>query len=295
MSADCSAIVWDVNGLNKTPLYILPHASFVYCGKWLNVQLNGLMTGGKDGLLRYWRHGSSGFELLAELAAHKGYVSCLEIMANGMLVSGDSLGGVLLWAWDGRWLMSRRYVLKEIAGRVVDAIHCHPGQRRLVITARCFGSIMLDVHAGAVICTYPNPVRVRSISTLSPCGTLLFAFGLNNVVNCWRFDDGCHMASYQRLIVAENWDLSGCVCYHPFEHMMAVGVLGAAFPCTVLNYDSLGDCVSLIKMPSADDAVGANQEPVKPVRLRDGLQGSLEDRLAAIVRNIDRVLALRRH
>lgn len=311
VSADCSAMVWSMKPLTKTPLFVLPHPSFVYCGKWL-WSGGRLVTGGKDSTMRLWENSEFGFELLEEIEGHHGFISAVETRGDSLMFSGDSLGEVVMWTLEeGNWAISRKFSLRETAGAVVDAIHLHPGQRRIVVTSRGRGSIMLDVAAGVAVHTYREThLNARSVTCLSPCGSLLFSFSPCNIINVWEFDTGNLVATYNQVfpdIGLSQTELSGSITYHSLEHMAAFAVLGCNYPVVLLDFDyhndrsaRLGLTLNNIGKPLELEPRGTPLKPCEEKNERnfpsstEEDKNSTEDKLAAIVRKIDRVLAVKR-
>ncbi|CAG2066883.1 unnamed protein product, partial [Timema podura] len=98
-SADCTACVWDIEAKNRRPSQMLPHPSFVYCANFHPKTNSVLATGCFDHVVRLWSRAGRNkpYELLQELEGHVGFVNSLCFNKQGKLISGDSLGRILIW------------------------------------------------------------------------------------------------------------------------------------------------------------------------------------------------------
>lgn len=240
-SGDCTAAVWSIS--SKTPLYLLPHPSFVYCGKWLGSS-EELLTGGKDHVVRRWRKRGDAFELIEEMGGYHGFITSLAVSGDSVFFSGDSQGCVTIRkrCQDSEgWILMKKITFEDTLQKAaVDAIHVHPGGRRILLTLRGKGSFAVDLIAGVVLQNYKAMVNVcaRSISCLTPCGSFVYFFCQNGELNVWEVDTGKLSAVYENLFPADSLtELGSCIDYHPFEHLMAFTVLGQNYPAYVLSYE----------------------------------------------------------
>ncbi|CAB3377461.1 Hypothetical predicted protein [Cloeon dipterum] len=124
-SADCLAIVWDVQ--NEIIAKMLPHPSFVYCAKFVPGERNAIVSGSKDKTLRVWKcndQDDEEFDLWQELDGHQGFVTSICFDCNKTLYSADSEGHVLSWtSSDGlEWTLQREFLLADLRGVSISAI-----------------------------------------------------------------------------------------------------------------------------------------------------------------------------
>ena len=238
VSNDCQGIIWSLN--QKNPLFILPHPSFIYCGRWVTDE--EVITGGKDHLIRYWcKNTGEEFNLVEEIGGHSGFISCLVLCNGSLLISGDSLGFIMIRKLiDNSWILQKKLSFPETCNKVIDFIAVQSSQRRIIISVRSQNSYLVDFVSGIILQTYKSLSSscVRSVSTLTPCGSYLFSFCQNGNIGVWEVNTGKFFASYNNLFPNDRMtELSGCMHYHPFEHMIGITVLIENHPLLVLKYD----------------------------------------------------------
>lgn len=243
VSSDCRGVIWSID--HKTPIFVLPHPSYVYCGKWFGGN-DEIVTGGKDHLIRLWRKSENGFDLIEEICGHSGFVSCLTEHNGSMLISGDSLGCIIIRKrCHNEWNLIKKLNFSEISQHVVDSIHIHSSQRRIVITVRSRCSYLVDIVGGVILQEYKSSTTTfsRSVSCLTPCGSFLLSFCQNGDLGVWEVNTGKLFASYNNLFPVDRLsELSGCIHYHPHEHMVGIVALGPNYPILVLKYEFLIKC-----------------------------------------------------
>lgn len=304
VSGDCAAAVWSVNPINKAPLFILPHPSFVYCGKWFGSSQN-LVTGCKDHMIRYWSKSEDSFELVEEIGGHVGFVSALATQDNSLLFSGDSSGCVMIRKLcNNKWMLLKQLTFYEISHNVIDSIHLHPGRRRILLTLRARGSFMIDTSAGVIIQTYKAMVNMcaRSTSCLTPCGSFVLSFCQSGELNVWEVNTGKMIATYDNLFPIERLsELSGSIHYHPFEHMAAFCLLGTNYPVLLLKSDHAADDSKKLGLTfkgtdiaREDDSSGNVKSVLKCDEPLITLSVTDNNKLASLVRKMDQVLAVKR-
>lgn len=82
-------------------LQVLAHPSFVYCADFFsNVETNIEVTGCYDSVLRLWYEQ----KLVYEARGHVGFITafCFSV-DNAVLISGDSVGTVIMWKILDDW------------------------------------------------------------------------------------------------------------------------------------------------------------------------------------------------
>lgn len=299
VSGDCTGAIWSLS--SKTLDFILPHPSFVYCGKWLGSS-EALVTGGKDHMIRYWRKEGESFELKEELGGHHGFVTALAVQGSSLLFSGDSNGILAVQKFNesSNWTCIKRLTFDEISHKVIDSIHPHLGHRRILLTLRGKGSVMVDVVAGVILQTYKAMVNIcaRSVSCLTPCGSLLFSFCQNGDLNVWEVNTGKLLAVYENLFPVDRLnELGSCVHYHPFEHMIAFTVLGHCYPVYLLKYEQspkTGDLKLHLTIKSHDDKTSTAGN--NTTQLNDSvisLSTIKPDKLSLLVQKMDQVFTVK--
>lgn len=242
VSNDCRGAVWDIN--QTTPLFILPHPSYVYCGKWFGDEEH-IVTGGKDHLLRYWSKNDDGFQLLEEIGGHSGFISSLACQDNSVIISGDSHGCIMVrkLSNDG-WNLMKKLSFPEISQKVIDSILILCSKRRIIISVRSRSSYLVDIVSGIILQAYKSSINTyaRSVSCLTPCGSFLFSFCQNGDVGIWEVNTGKMFASYDNLFPIDRLaELSGCIRYHPHEHMVGVIASVQNSPLLILKYELTDD------------------------------------------------------
>ncbi|KAK6632982.1 hypothetical protein RUM43_012725 [Polyplax serrata] len=238
VSNDCMGAVWLVN--QTAPVFVLPHPSYVYCGRWLT-GADQIITGGKDHLIRYWRKTDDSFHLVEEIGGHSGFISALATQDEFLLISGDSLGTIMIRKLSGdSWVLTKKLSFSEMAHKVIDSILVHSSRRRVIVSVRSKSSHLVDFVSGIILQTYKSAVNTfaRSVSCLTPCGSYLFSFCQNGDVGVWEVNTGKMFASYSSVFPIDRLnELSGYIDYHPHEHMVGIVALVQNYPLLILKFD----------------------------------------------------------
>lgn len=149
---------------------MLPHPSYVYCGKFYPLSKHVVVTGCYDCIARVWtksKH-SKRYELTQELDEHKGFVSSLCFQKDGGLITADSIGTVTLWnlkrmanaSSAKEWRFFKVIKITEIENVVINTIVLHPLGSRLLLHSRDNGLRMIDLETGVILQRY-NGLRNR--------------------------------------------------------------------------------------------------------------------------------------
>ena len=302
VSSDCTSAVWSLDA--KVPSFVLPHPSFVYCGRWIGSD-EALVTGGKDHVIRYWVREGDSFELKEEIGGHHGFVTALAV-GDSVLFSGDSNGCLAVRKLtENSWTLVKRLTFEETSQKTIDSIHLHLGSRRVLLTLRGRGSFMVDVIAGVVLQTYKAMVNVcaRSVSCLTPCGSSLFSFCQNGDLNVWEVNTGKLTAVYGSLFPVDRLnELGSCIDYHPLEHMLAFTVLGHNYPVYLLKFErspKSGDSKKLgltFKHLETDELIRPGEKNTfKSQETLVGLTPTKSDKLTSLVQKMEQVFTVKNY
>nr|CAD7263043.1 unnamed protein product [Timema shepardi] len=266
-SADCTACVWDMEAKNRRPSQMLPHPSFVYCAHFHPKTNSVLATGCFDHVVRLWSRAGRNkpYELFQELEGHVGFVNSLCFNKQGKLISGDSLGRILIWVPEGGkskkhigdWKLESDVKPRELKGTVINKLMVHPGGQRLLVHARDSLLRMLDLATGSVIQWFKGALNhtIQTLACISPCGGLVFAASEDGTVSVWNADTGDQVALYAGLGFQSG---ATGVDYHPHEHMVAFSLYGVASRVIVCDYkkSSTGKDVGLeMLVRQVDDGI----------------------------------------
>lgn len=246
VSNDCTCIVWNLT--EKAQSFILPHPSYVYCGKWIN-SYTSLITGCKDHLMRCWMLREENFELVEEIQGHSGFVTAIALQGTSTLISGDSNGCIIIHMFhNNQWTIMKQLELSETSLGIIDSIQVCNGRNRVIVSSRSKGSFMLDLKIGVITQKYKamGNVILRSVPCLSPCGYLFFAFCQNGEVGVWNAHTAKHLASYENLYPIKGLsEICGSMHYNPFDHMIAIAALDYDYPVLLIKYGEKDDSKKL--------------------------------------------------
>ncbi|XP_012274362.1 jouberin [Orussus abietinus] len=322
VSSDRTARIWDVHDKIVQHVQMLPHPSYVYCGKFDPEDPSVVATGCYDRTARIWARSEDyeSYELVQELEGHEGFVNSLVFQKTGELLTADSAGAIVLWSqkrapgkpWH-RWQISRRIRIKELEGVAINTIVLHPLGSRLLVHSRNSELRMLDLATGVVLRRYEglNNRRIQTAARVSPCGGLVFCGGEDGVLNVWNVETGKHLAKFT---LGDSCEPVTCVDYHPYDHLIAVSVFGRPAGAKLLKFskNSTGESVGLkllIKADTTQDSLGSigppGRVPVPLPRLdkerresafnlstsERNLGSRSTDRLRDIIQKIDKILS----
>lgn len=255
---------------------MLPHPSYVYCGKFYPLNNNVVVTGCYDSVARVWTKSRSSkrYELSQELDEHKGYVNALCFQRDGGLITADSLGVVILWTLKKReWRILKTIKNNEIENIIVNTIVLHPLGSRILVHSRDNGLRMIDLETGVVFQRYkglrnrrfdaaPFSVshhdsylcfifhRLQTTACLSPCGGLVLCGGEDSSLTVWSLESGRRAAKY----AIKDAKIVSCVAYHPLDHILAFSTFGSVSSVRILKFDkhSTGESVGLSLFGNGD-------------------------------------------
>uniref|UniRef100_A0A8C4NB42 Abelson helper integration site 1 n=1 Tax=Eptatretus burgeri TaxID=7764 RepID=A0A8C4NB42_EPTBU len=239
-SADTTAQIWAIASPREASI-ILPHPAFVYAARFhprLDVTIPSLaITGGYDGMLRAWTAEKPTAHLLRELEGHTGYVNAICFDPDGlMMFSGDSVGVILIWS---TFVDQASVKEDELKGVPINHLNLHPNGRQLLVHAREGALRLLDLRISAIRkFTWLNNFHEWLHSTITPCGTFLFAGSESGSICIWNANTGDKVTMYSDLgfsVPARD------VAYHPHDHLVAFCAYGENHRVLLYSYDHSGE------------------------------------------------------
>ncbi|XP_057329039.1 jouberin-like [Microplitis mediator] len=254
VSSDQTARVWDVENKLINEINMLPHPSYVYCGKFEPSNPQTIITGCYDRVSRVWsrKNKNNNYELSQELEGHDGFVNSICFLNDGGLLTADSVGIIIHWSVKKKkgssrdWQISRKIKIREIVNVAINTIVLHPLGSRLLVHSRDNGLRMLDLATAVVLQRYSGlkNSRVQTTARISPCGSLILCGGEDATLNIWNTDSGKHIAIYQTNLV--DAIVTG-VDYHPYDHALVYSIFGFATEACILRFNkqSTGESVGL--------------------------------------------------
>lgn len=247
-SSDGTARVWK-NEINNTNTFrVLPHPSFVYTAKFHPATRELVVTGCYDSVIRIWQIDTKedSAVLIRQFDAHKSFINSLCFDPEGHhMYTGDCTGTIV--AWDTyvkvndlqhsvrHWAVNKEIKETEFKGIPISYLEVHPNGKRLLIhtkdsTLRIMDLRILVARKFVGAANYREKIH----STLTPCGSFLFAGSEDGVVYVWDPETGEQVAVYSDLpFKAPIRDIS----YHPFENMVAFCAFGQNEPILLYIYD----------------------------------------------------------
>ncbi|CAE1326571.1 AHI1 [Acanthosepion pharaonis] len=249
-SADGTVRVWNNQRPDEQEVKILPHPGYVYCCQFHIKSDSLVVTGGFDAIIRVWEtHVPDKYgQLLQEIESHKGNINTLCFDELGeKLYSGDSIGTVLMWnsylnnqpsetAFKRDWTFYKDISIPEKKGIPINCLKMHCSGRRLLVHYRDSIICMIDLRINQVMQEYIGALNwskhIRS--TLSPCGTLVFAGSEDNRAYVWHTDTGDKLEVYVKL--GYQQPVTG-IDYHLRDHIIAFSSSGNNQPVYVYKYD----------------------------------------------------------
>ncbi|XP_046995569.1 jouberin-like [Schistocerca americana] len=231
-SSDSTACLWNIESGSYRPLQILPHPSFVYVAQFHVSKSTIVVTGCFDHMVRVWSKllKDEMYELLQELDIHKGFITSLSLNKDGILISADSIGVIVLWKstkvskHQYKWEFKKKIELHETRGITINYLVLHPGGRRLLVHARDSLLRMVDLATGSSIQWFRGAVnyRFQSAACITPCGSLVFCGSEDGTVHVWNADTGDEAAIYTKLKFGGSGSCAvSSVTYHPHDHIVA--------------------------------------------------------------------------
>ncbi|XP_012578141.1 PREDICTED: jouberin isoform X2 [Condylura cristata] len=247
-SSDGTARIWK-NEMNNTNTFrVLPHPSFVYTAKFHPALKELVVTGCYDSVIRIWKvdMGEDPAMLIRQFDNHKSFINslCFDIEGHHMY-SGDCTGVIVIWNTHVKvndvqysvhhWNVNKEIKESEFRGIPISYLEVHPSGKRLLIhtkdsTLRIMDLRLLAARKFVGAANYREKIH----STLTPCGTFLFAGSEDGMVYVWNPETGEQVAVYSDLpFKSPVRDIS----YHPLENMAAFCAFGQNEPILLYIYD----------------------------------------------------------
>nr|XP_045247432.1 jouberin isoform X9 [Macaca fascicularis] len=247
-SSDGTARIWK-NEINNTNTFkVLPHPSFVYTAKFHPAVRELVVTGCYDSMIRIWKveMREDSAMLVQQFDVHKSFINSLCFDTEGHhMYSGDCTGVIVVWNTYVKvndlehsvrhWTINKEIKETEFKGIPISYLEVHPNGKRLLIhtkdsTLRIMDLRILVARKFVGAANYREKIH----STLTPCGTFLFAGSEDGIVYVWNPETGEQVAMYSDLpFKSPVRDIS----YHPFENMVAFCAFGQNEPILLYIYD----------------------------------------------------------
>ncbi|XP_011946984.1 PREDICTED: jouberin isoform X15 [Cercocebus atys] len=247
-SSDGTARIWK-NEINNTNTFkVLPHPSFVYTAKFHPAVRELVVTGCYDSMIRIWKveMREDSAMLVRQFDVHKSFINSLCFDTEGHhMYSGDCTGVIVVWNTYVKvndlehsvrhWTINKEIKETEFKGIPISYMEVHPNGKRLLIhtkdsTLRIMDLRILVARKFVGAANYREKIH----STLTPCGTFLFAGSEDGIVYVWNPETGEQVAMYSDLpFKSPVRDIS----YHPFENMVAFCAFGQNEPILLYIYD----------------------------------------------------------
>ncbi|XP_010963915.1 jouberin isoform X4 [Camelus ferus] len=247
-SSDGTARIWK-NEINNTNTFrVLPHPSFVYTAKFHPAVKELVVTGCYDSVIRIWKVDmrEDPAILIRQFDTHKSFINslCFDIEGHHMY-SGDCTGVIVVWNTYVKvndvqhsvrhWSVNKEIKESEFKGIPISYLEVHPNGKRLLIHTKDSTLRIMDLRilAARKFVGAAN-YREKIHSTLTPCGTFLFAGSEDGIVYVWNPETGEQVAMYSDLpFKSPIRDIS----YHPLENMVAFCAFGQNEPILLYIYD----------------------------------------------------------
>ncbi|XP_006834780.1 PREDICTED: jouberin [Chrysochloris asiatica] len=247
-SSDGTARIWK-NEINNTSTFrVLPHPSFVYTAKFHPVVKELVVTGCYDSVIRIWKVDTreNPAILIRQFDTHKSFINSICFDTEGHhMYSGDCMGVIVVWNTYVKvndlqhsvrhWSVNKEIKESEFKGIPISYLEVHPNGKRLLIHTKDSTLRIMDLRilAARKFVGAAN-YREKIHSTLTPCGTFLFAGSEDGIVYVWNTETGEQVAMYSDLpFKSPIRDIS----YHPLEHMVAFCAFGQNEPILLYIYD----------------------------------------------------------
>ncbi|XP_078039789.1 uncharacterized protein LOC144471534 isoform X2 [Augochlora pura] len=274
VSSDQTARIWDVQNQIIQHAELMPHPSYVYCGKFDPESALIVATGCYDRTVRIWKRGkrSKNRDLTQELEGHEGFINTMCFQKNSNLLTADSVGIIILWTAKKmrskssrkEWQISRKIKVREISGVIINTILLHPLESRLLVHSRNNGLRMLDLATGVVLQKYSeiNNRRIQSVACISPCGGLILCGGEDSTLKVWNLETGSLVAKYS---FDRNLRAVTCVDYHPYDHMIAISTFGSPASVKIFkfNKDANTETVGLTMLEDSRTRIDVGETSVR--------------------------------
>uniref|UniRef100_G1NX70 Jouberin n=1 Tax=Myotis lucifugus TaxID=59463 RepID=G1NX70_MYOLU len=247
-SSDGTARIWKNEINNTNTLKLLPHPCFVYTAKFHPAAKELVVTGCYDAVVRIWKVDMKEDPaiLIRHFDTHKSFINslCFDIEGHHMY-SGDCTGVIVVWNTYVKvndlqhsvrhWSVNKEIKESEFKGIPINYLEVHPNGKRLLIHTKDSTLRIMDLRilAARKFVGAAN-YREKIHSTLTPCGTFLFAGSEDGIVYVWNPETGEQVAMYSDLpFKSPIRDIS----YHPLENMVAFCAFGQNEPVLLYIYD----------------------------------------------------------
>uniref|UniRef100_A0AC11DUS3 Abelson helper integration site 1 n=1 Tax=Ovis aries TaxID=9940 RepID=A0AC11DUS3_SHEEP len=247
-SSDGTARIWK-NEINNTNTFrVLPHPSFVYTAKFHPAVRELVVTGCYDSVIRIWKVDmrQAPAVLIRQFDNHKSFINslCFDIEGHHMY-SGDCTGVIVVWNTYVKvndiqhsvrhWSINKEIKESEFKGIPISYLEVHPNGKRLLIHTKDSTLRIMDLRilAARKFVGAAN-YREKIHSTLTPCGTFLFAGSEDGIVYVWNPETGEQVAMYSDLPFKSP---VRDIAYHPLENMVAFCAFGQNEPILLYIYD----------------------------------------------------------
>lgn len=247
-SSDGTARIWK-NEVGSTKTFrVLPHPAFVYTAKFHPAVKELVVTGCYDSVIRIWKVDmrEDSAILIRQFDTHRSFINslCFDVEGHHMY-SGDCTGVVVVWNTHVRvndvqhsvchWSVNKEIKESEFKGIPISYLEVHPNGKRLLIHTKDSTLRIMDLRilAARKFVGAAN-YREKIHSTLTPCGTYLFAGSEDGTVYAWKPETGEQVAMYSDLPYKSP---IRDIAYHPFENMVAFCAFGQNEPILLYIYD----------------------------------------------------------
>uniref|UniRef100_A0A8I3MXJ7 Jouberin n=1 Tax=Canis lupus familiaris TaxID=9615 RepID=A0A8I3MXJ7_CANLF len=247
-SSDGTARIWKNEINNSNTFRVLPHPSFVYTAKFHPAVKELVVTGCYDSVIRVWKVDmrENPAVLIRQFDTHRSFINslCFDIEGHHMY-SGDCTGVIVVWNTYVKvndvkhsvrhWSVNKEIKESEFKGIPISYLEVHPNGKRLLIHTKDSTLRIMDLRilAARKFVGAAN-YREKIHSTLTPCGTFLFAGSEDGIVYVWNPETGEQVAMYSDLpFKSPIRDIS----YHPLENMVAFCAFGQNEPILLYIYD----------------------------------------------------------
>ena len=258
-SSDFTSIVWCFDSSSYT-YHILPHPSFVYASKFLQIENSAtvqVVTAGRDCVVRVWQSQKrlEGFDLVQELehpnSTKTSYITAIATRNSETFYTSNSHGDVIEWMLqiDKGYQLNRHFKLDDISGKIITSLELHPRGNKIFLRVQDFngsdlnGTIfMLGVPTGLITQKHHQPLvqnEPQGRLKVSPCGTHLFASN-GSLVRFYSLQNGnltSNVKDFIKLRIPSDVKISA-IDYHPKDFFLACSLYGRNGGVVICTYEA---------------------------------------------------------